>query len=198
MKPYFTEAIKVYDGVFVNPSPHIDRMNHTMQTFFDVTYPISLQNEDIPIEYRTGLVKCRIIYSSEYIKFEYQKYTFRQINNLKLVYNDMLDYSFKYADRTEWNALLEQKAGCDDILIVKNGYITDTSFSNVVFENETGLFTPSTYLLAGTKRQSLLQKGIIKEAEISIENIGLYSKLYLINTMIDIEDNLCIDTSSLI
>ena len=110
----------------------------------------------------------------------------------------MLDYSFKYADRTEWNALLEQKTGCDDILIVKNGYITDTSFSNVVFENETGLFTPSTYLLAGTKRQSLLQKGIIKEAEISIENIGLYSKLYLINTMIDIEDNLCIDTSLLI
>ena len=198
MKPYFTEVIKVYDGQFVNLQPHIDRINHTMQTFFNTTFPVDLYAQEIPIGYRAGLVKCRIVYSSQDVTVEYEKYRLRQIDSLKLVYSDTIDYSFKYADRGVLNTLLEQKGECDEILIVKNGYITDTSFSNVVFENESGLFTPSTYLLAGTKRQYLLQQGIITEAEIKVENIELYTKLYFINTMIDIKDDLCIDIASLI
>lgn len=198
MKPYFTEAIKVCDGKFVNMQPHIDRINHTMQTFFNTTFPIDLYAQEIPAEYKTGLVKCRIVYSNRDVKVEYEKYRLKQIDSLKLVYSDTIDYSFKYADRSVLSTLLEQKGECDEILIVKNGYITDTSFSNVVFENESGLFTPSTYLLAGTKRQHLLQQGIIREAEIKVEDIKLYNKLYFINTMIDIKDNLCIDIASLI
>lgn len=197
MKQQFSEVIKVYNGGFVNLSFHIDRMNRTTLFFFKAPCVINLKEDDIPMEYRTGIVKCRIVYSDQIIEVKYEQYQFRQMNNLKLVYSDSVDYSFKFADRRYLNALLSQKNECDEILIVKNGYITDTSFSNVIFENESGLFTPSTYLLAGTKRQILLQQGIIKEAEIKVQDINLYARLYIINAMIDLDDKLCIETASI-
>ena len=62
-----------------------------------------------------------------------------------------LDYAFKYEDRSALMRLTRQKGICDDILITKDGFITDTSYSNVVLENSEGLFVPHTYLLNGTR-----------------------------------------------
>ena len=93
---------------------------------------------------------------------------------------------------------LKKKGECDDILIIKNGLITDTSFTNIVLENEDGLFTPTSYLLEGTKRRALLETGRIKETIVKPEDLGNYSKLYLINAMITLEDNISIPTSSVI
>lgn len=198
MKPYFTEAIKISEGRFFNLPAHIDRMNHTLQSFFSATFPFSLTEDNIPPEFRKGLVKCRVVYSLNDMAIEYAHYKFRELNRLKIVYDNTIDYTFKYAVRTNFDKLLELRGDADDILIIKNGFVTDTSFSNVVYENAYGLFTPSTFLLAGTKRQSLLNQGIIKEKEIRVENMKEYTKLYVINTMIDIEDNCCISTSDLL
>lgn len=194
-EPYFIETIKVVDGKFLNLPYHMERMNNTMIAFFNTTMFVELWKGDIPEELHTGIVKCRIIYSyCSGVKVEYERYHIRKISSLKLIHADNLDYSFKYADRSSLNALIQQKGDCDDILIVKNGYITDTSFSNVLFENASGLYTPSTCLLAGTKRKQLLDKGIIKQAEISVDNIKDYNKLYIINAMIDLDDNVVVDT----
>lgn len=197
-EPYFIETIKVVDGQFLNLSYHMERMNATMIAFFNTTMFVELWIGDIPEELRTGVVKCRIIYSYRSVNVEYERYYIRRINTLKLVYTDSLDYSFKYADRNSLNSLLQQKDDCDDILIVKNGYITDTSYSNVVFEDASGLYTPSTCLLAGTKRKQLLKKGIIKQAEIRAEDIPKYSKLHIINAMIDLHDNVKLNISDLL
>lgn len=49
------------------------------------------------------------------------------------------------------------------MLIVRDGWVTDTSFTNVVFEDAGGgLYTPETCLLEGTRRQSLLDEGRIQ------------------------------------
>ena len=197
-EPYFIETIKVVDGKFLNLPYHMERMNATMIAFFNTTIFVELWIGDIPEELRTGVVKCRIIYSYRNVKVEYERYQIRKISSLKLVSADNLDYSFKYADRSSLNTLLEQKGDCDDILIVKDGYITDTSYSNVVFENASGLYTPSTYLLAGTKRKYLLDKGIINQAEIKVEDIQKYNKLHIINAMIDLQDNVKLDISGLL
>ncbi|MDH6308425.1 4-amino-4-deoxychorismate lyase [Dysgonomonas sp. PFB1-18] len=197
-KPVFTEVIKVLDGKFCNPTAHWDRMFRTSKNFFGTPFSMELSDKDIPEEYLTGLVKCRMIYSDQSCKVQYQHYAFRQIKSLRLVEDNNIDYAFKYADREELNALLFRKGDCDDVLIVKNGCITDTSYTNVVLENATGLYTPSTYLLAGTKRQQLLDKGIISEREIRVSHLKDYNRLYLINTMIDLEDNISIDISKII
>lgn len=197
-KPVFTEVIKVLDGKFCNLAAHQDRVFRTSKSFFKNPLSLELSDEDIPEEYRTGLVKCRITYFDQSCEVQYQHYTFRQINSLRLIEDNSIDYAFKYADREVLNALLTRKGDCDDILIIKDGCITDTSYTNVVLGNATGLYTPSTYLLAGTKRQQLLDKGIISEKEISVSNIKDYDRLYLINAMIDIEDNISIDISDII
>lgn len=197
-EPYFIETIKVVDGKFLNLPYHMERMHATMIAFFNTTMFVELWIGDIPEELRTGVVKCRIIYSHRSVKVEYERYQLRKIGSLNLVNADNLDYPFKYADRTCFNFLLEQKGNCDDILIVKDGYITDTSYSNVVFENTSGLYTPSTCLLAGTKRKQLLEKGIITQAEIKVEDIQKYNKLHIINAMIDLHDNVKLDIVDLL
>ncbi len=197
MKPSFSEVIKICNGKIFNLPVHIERMNFTLQSFFGSTIPFSLKYEDIPLEFREGLVKCRIIYSLENLEIKYSHYIFREINSLKIIHDNSIDYSFKYADRRAFERLMAQKENCDDILVVKNGLVTDTSFTNVVFESDKGLFTPSTYLLPGTKRQTLLKERVIKEKVIRIEDIEDYRKLYLINAMMDITDNISIPISSL-
>lgn len=197
MKPSFSEVIKICNGKIFNLPAHIERMNFTLQSFFGSTIPFSLNDEHIPLEFREGLVKCRIVYSLENLEIEYSHYTFREINSLKIIHDNSIDYSFKYADRTAFERLMAQKENCDDILVVKNGFVTDTSFTNVVFESDKGLYTPSTYLLPGTKRQTLLKERVIKEKVIRIEDIEDYRKLYLINAMMGIEDNISIPISSL-
>lgn len=196
-QPFFIETIKVVDGVFFNLPYHMDRMSRTMNTFFGTSMFVELWKGDIPETLQEGVTKCRIIYSYLSVKVEYERYHYPLLNSLKLIEGD-IDYSFKFADRSALQTLLMKKEDCSEILIVKNGYITDTSFSNVVLENKTGLYTPSTYLLEGTKRRQLLEKGIVKEKNIRVKDIQDYSKLYLINAMIDLEDTVCVDIDSII
>ena len=98
-------------------------------------------------------------------------------------------YSFKFSDRSLLNTLLQEKGDCDEILIVKNGCITDTSYSNVVFSKDDQFFTPDSYLLNGTKRQQLLRERKIRETRVTVSNLHYFDKVYLINAMLNIEDS---------
>ena len=101
-----------------------------------------------------------------------------------------IDYTFKYADRDKLIQLQQSKGTCDEILIYQNGRITDTSYSNVVFYDGNQYITPSTYLLNGTKRRYLLERGIIKEQDIGLGDLPRFRYLFLINAMLDLEDNI--------
>jgi 4-amino-4-deoxychorismate lyase len=76
----------------------------------------------------------------------------------------------------------------DDILIVKNGYITDASFASVVFHDGAKWITPSTPLLAGTTTARLLECHAIIAGEIRKGDLRHFKKAALINAMIDLED----------
>ena len=78
MKQSFSEVIKICNGKIFNLPAHIARMNFTLQSFFGSTIPFSLKDEDIPLEFREGLVKCRIVYSLENLEIEYSHYKFQQ------------------------------------------------------------------------------------------------------------------------
>jgi 4-amino-4-deoxychorismate lyase len=51
--------------------------------------------------------------------------------------------------------------------------------------------------LNGTKRQQLLREGKISEREISVDSLGDYDRIYLINAMLDIEDGISLSVSSI-
>ena len=189
----FSEAIKLKDGIFYNLSYHEMRMRRTTQYFFGISYPLLIE---IPEDKMTGLYKCRVVYSDKVHSVEFIPYSFRTVRSLALVKDDSIDYGYKYTDRVRLDTLLT-KSGCDDIIIIKKGCVTDASSSNLVFEDKTGLYTPISYLLRGTKREYLLDKGIIQERVISEEDINKYDSVCLINAMIDLEDKVKVSISEL-
>lgn len=189
----FSEAIKLKDGVLYNLFYHEARMRKTTERFFGISFPLLIE---VPEDKRKGLYKCRIIYSDKILSVEFMPYSFRTVRRLSLVRNDSIDYSYKYTDRVELNTLLKE-GGCDDIIIVKDGFVTDASSSNLVFEDKTGLYTPNTCLLRGTKREYLIDRGIIQERTIKKGDIKKYDSVYLINAMIDIEDGIKVPITQL-
>ena len=74
---------------------------------------------------------------------------------------------------------------CDEIIIVKNGLITDTSFTNLALFDGNRWLTPKPPLLLGPKRAQLLEAGIIEEAELTLEDLRKAEKVSLFNAMID-------------
>ncbi len=187
----FSEAIKVRDGVFYNLAGHQSRITRTVQHFFGHDIVLDLTPEMIPPALRTGLVKCRMVYDGQGIEsVEFAPYTFRTIRSVAIVHDNTIDYTYKSTDRSRLNELLKT-SGCDEIVIVKNGLVSDSSSANIALEDASGaLYTPSTPLLAGTKRASLLESDIITEREIRPEELQTASKIRLINAMIDLEDDI--------
>ncbi len=71
---------------------------------------------------------------------------------------------------------------------MKNGFVTDTSYANIVFWDGGKWITPTSPLLHGTARDRLLDSNQITEAEIAIDDLKNYSKAKIINAMIDMDE----------
>ena len=80
-----------------------------------------------------GIVKCRIVYEKEIKEIVYAPYSMREIDTLRIVYSDGINYTYKSTDREELNRLYVGRGDADDVLIVRNELITDTSIANVAF-----------------------------------------------------------------
>jgi 4-amino-4-deoxychorismate lyase len=84
--------------------------------------------------------------------------------------------------------LFAQRDNADDIVIVKNGLVTDAFAANLIFFDGQKWVTPNTPLLKGTQRQYSLDQGIISETEIKESDISSFQKVGLINAMVSFED----------
>ncbi len=172
------------------PELHRQRMHNTLIEFYKVDeLPQLHEMIRVPNQYKRGIVKCRILYGRNNYTFQLDFYSQRKINSLKLVHCNEIDYKYKYSDRNSLENCLNQKADCDDIIIVQNGFITDTSYANLIFGDGEKWFTPTTYLLNGTCRQRLLLNGEIQEIPIRPEDLSKYKYCKLINAMIYPEDS---------
>lgn len=185
----FLETICIKNGIVQSMEAHRKRIHDTALSFGFHAPELPGLSKLIPAELKKcKKLKCSLVYHEQILNIAFTDYRPKQINSLKLVEANV-NYSFKYADRSALDALLQEKGDCDEILMVKKGYITDTSFSNVVFRKNDELFTPDTYLLNGIKRQQLLRENKIRETRIRVNDLHHFDKLYLINAMLDIEDN---------
>ena len=135
----------------------------------------------------TGLYRCRLTYTAESAEVSYYEYKKRDVSSLKLVFDNDIDYSRKYANREAIERLYAQREGCDDILIIKNLLVTDTSIANIAFYDNGVWLTPKEPLLKGTARARLLDEGIVVEAEIGVHELRRFSKVALMNAMIDFD-----------
>lgn len=188
--PALFEVLRVQEGKLQNIDYHNNRMNKALSKIFGLKDPIFLEKEiRIPNNLNNQVHKCRIIYTSKIEKIEFELYQLRKINSLKLVTHNSIDYSVKYYDRKIINELFEKRGSCDDILIIKNKFVTDISYANIVFWDGSQWITPSSPLLHGTKRQQLIDEQKIFEKEIKIKDIQSFEKARIINAMIDLEES---------
>ncbi|MBN2615722.1 MAG: aminotransferase class IV [Bacteroidales bacterium] len=188
------ESIRFENNRFHHLDFHQERMNRSARELLGSKAPeLEKELENRMDQFRESnpggnqCFKFRVLYDQEIRKVEWAVYQQPTIRSLKMVEASQIDYSHKYADREVLNELLMQRGRCDDILMIKEGRITDTSFCNVVFYNEKQWLTPAYPLLKGVQREVLLKQEIIQTADIRVEDLGNFSKLRLINALLPFE-----------
>ena len=179
--PLLLETIKIEDGKMHNIQYHQKRCDKSRKVLFGALDTLELATHiKVP---KRGLYRCRILYDVKIRSIEYIPYLEKNIQSLKIVTSN-LEYTYKYANRDKFQSLLEANSSVDDILIEKDGFLTDTSIANIAFYDESKWFTPKNPLLEGTMRTKLLDKGFLIPKDIKTTEVFKYKKVALINAMI--------------
>ena len=184
MYPLF-ETLCIDNGHIRNAEWHCRRFETSYGSLYRhcPTYSL-LDNTHISPEYRTGIFRLRISYNESSTKTEIEPYITKNITRLKVwAVAPSFDYSLKYTDRSVINNLFSQRGCCDDVLIIKDGMVTDTSVCNIVFFDGQKWITPSTPLLCGTARARLLADGTIEERPVAESDIHQFEAFRLINAL---------------
>ena len=190
----FLETIRFNSVIVTFVQEHQERVNRAFEAFFPDENPIDLknilheikkENQDFLLD--ASVVKCRLWYGKTEYKYNLEPYQIKKLEAVKIKeVGDDFDYSHKFADRKLLNDL---KGNENEILIVKNGLVADTSYANIAFFDEKKWFTPAKPLLEGVKRRVLLYHNIIQSSKISIEDLKKFTHFKLINAMIDWEES---------
>jgi 4-amino-4-deoxychorismate lyase len=177
---YF-ETIKCEDFEIFNLEYHNKRVSNT------IGLNINLQEYIYPVS--NELLRCKVIYDkNEIIDVLYFPYKKREIKNFRLIFDDKIEYEKKYLDRTNLDKLFEQKENSDEIIIVKNGVITDTSIANIAIFYENIWITSKNCLLKGTTRNRLIEEKKLVEKDINLKMLKSASNLALMNAMIGFDE----------
>jgi 4-amino-4-deoxychorismate lyase len=182
----FFESIKIKDGVVYRLKLHQERVNNAFAAGYpdeDILSLFEIINQSVIPQ--SGIYKCRIVYDSDLISFEIAPYVRREIKSLRMVDTDMESYLYKQEDRTLFNEAFAKRGECDDVLLVKNGLLTDTSYSNIALYDGTNWFTPRIPLLYGVNRAELLESGKLIEKDIAATELKNYKQIALFNAMIE-------------
>ena len=188
MSKIFLETIKIFDSKIFHIEYHQKRYESILKEFGidDIQDLTSFIN---PPDY--GLYRCRLTYDLSVIPHKidvtYHEYKKRDISTLKVVFDNDIDYGYKSTCRDDLNKLYDLKDDCDDIIIIKDLLVTDTSVANIAFYTSSGWITPKNPLLKGTTRQRLIDDGKLFEADIKVQDIKQFSKIALLNAMIDFD-----------
>ena len=203
----YIETIRLENGQFHLLELHQLRMTATIHEVYgkNIVVPDIKDNlgivTDIPSD---GIYKCRIVYDNDIRDIEFQPYTPRTVRSLKIVEAAAgLDYHLKSCDRSALLSLASLKCNCDEVIILRDGLITDTSYTNLVFHSDKGLYTPRTPLLKGVMRSHLLNNGIIHECDIRPEDLRPDNRLgitgvSLINAMLPLGSDTAIPISDIL
>jgi len=192
------ESICIKNGEIQNLDLHQNRVNHSRYKLFgkfdELDLAGSIAAELGRIDLKSETVKCRILYDQKLHFIELIPYQMRAIQSLRIVEDNFIEYRYKFSNRDAFQ-LLKDSVTEDEILICKQGQITDTSYSNVVFFDGQDWVTPTSYLLNGVMRQSLLRSGKMREKEIHLKDLSSFTSFKLINAMMDLDESPELDIS---
>ncbi len=194
MSPLLFESICVKDGAVQLLPYHQARVNRALVAGAHFSLEECIAGMDIP---SLGRHKLRITYSQqgEVLEKNCDAYTPRRISRLVFRECPELRYEHKWEDRS---ALRDAASGLsldEELIITQQGYLCEASYANILLGEEGAWFTPSRCLLAGVKRQFLLDSGEVQLRDIHISDLRYYKNLCLINAMLDVGE-ICLKGSS--
>lgn len=137
------------------------------------------------------LLRCTIVYDGEGIReVRTTPYSIRPITHLcPMEVPSSFDYTLKYADRSIFEPYTGRCSAGQEPLLIRDGLITDTTYTNVVLQMPDGsMLTPETPLLAGTRRAQLIEEGRIVEAPLGLRELKACLSVHLINAMMSLHD----------
>jgi len=182
VKNELIETIKIEKSQVFNIEWHNLRFNKSRKELFGVNESINLQDYiKTPIE--SGLFRCRILYNKEILSIEYIPYQMKQLKTFKIVESD-INYQYKHYNRMPIEKLKAEALPDDEIIIKKDGLLTDTSIANIAFYNGNSWITPKKPLLKGTMRAKLINNSKLTEKDIKEEELNGFSHFALMNAMI--------------
>lgn len=177
---YF-ETIKCEDFEVFNLDYHQKRVANT------IGLNINLQEYINPIS--EELLRCKFIYDEngvvDVLYFPYKK---REIKSFKIIFDNEIEYSKKYLNRAKLDELYEKRDDCDEVIIIKNEIVTDTTIANIAIFYENSWITSKNCLLDGTTRARLLEEKKLFEKDITLDMLKNASKVALMNAMIGFDE----------
>lgn len=179
------ETIRLEDGHYRSLVYHEQRMRRALRdichTDTDISLESLLRGHSRP---ESGLYRCRLLYDADSHLVEFAPYLARPVRSLRMIIDDTLSYAHKYCDRSALERHFDRRGDADDVLIIQNGMVTDTTYANIAFRKGSDWFTPSTCLLRGTMRQQLLDQGKVREDRISVKDVVNFESFRIINAML--------------
>lgn len=189
------ETIAILNGKPQNLEYHQARMNKAVEFLFKNANMLNLAEIiQIPKEYQTGLVRCRIDYNQQDYKILFAPYQKREIKSYQCVYLDNIDYQFKYSNRANFEKIKTDK---DEVIIIQHHKVTDCRIGNLLFLKENVWYSPKDYLLKGTQLSSLLAQNKIMLKKINVNEIHQYEKIMMINAMNPFDESRAIPTQQI-
>ena len=179
MNQQYFETIKCYDYEVFNLEYHIKRIADT------IGMNINLEEYIYPINDK--LLKCNVIYDiSGILDIQYQEYIKKEIFSFAIIYDDDIIYNKKSIHR-ECLDKYKKELNSDEIIVVKNGLITDTSIANIAIYYDNNWITPTIPLLNGTTRNRYINNNLLITKDISVKMLKQTNKIALLNAMIDFD-----------
>lgn len=175
------ETIRCKKGLAEDLHYHQQRVDESRKALFGLSDKLDLASSINPPDQK--LYRCRVLYAQTIESIEYIPYLPREIHTLKMV-PITFSYDYKFADRSDLDALLEKHPDADDVIMVKDGLITDTTIANIAFFDGERWITPKHPLLKGTMRAKLIEQGFLHERDIESNEVKTFEKVALMNAMI--------------
>ncbi|MBQ8052120.1 MAG: aminodeoxychorismate synthase component I [Bacteroidaceae bacterium] len=185
----FLETIRAEAGRYHNLDLHDLRLNDTARRHFTDWEPLRLRALLPPPPSGEGRTRVRVIYGQGGIReVTTSPYQPRILRRLHLRPADHIDYAHKYLDRRALDHLRQSLPPDEDILLVRDGLLTDASFANVALWDGHEWHTPARPLLEGTMRRRLIADGRLRPLDITPAMLPRYRRIALINAMLDLGD----------
>ncbi len=162
---------------------HNERLNKARKEIFGLKNEIDLK-EHLIIPADKKLYKLRVIYSKEIEKVTLAPYKIVTPKSFRVVKFDG-NYNYKYLKRDEINRLKEENKDVDEIILLKENKIGDTTIANIALFLDGKWFTPKNPILEGVTRKRYLKLGLLRERDLFIQDLKKAKKIALLNAMVD-------------